>query len=250
MTATNTSVLATILLATVLSPPAYSQEFTMKNLEMAGDNLIIHYDLLDSVKNRTYTISVFSSKDDFLSPLPQVKGDVGLEVRPGTNRKIIWPAKEALGAAFSGKVSFEIRGRVYVPFVRFTGFSDYKLIKRAKPYVVTWTGGTRQNILNFDLYNGEDKVWTEAGVANTGNFELTIPSSVRPGKNYHFRISDSKNKDEVVNTGTFTIKRKIPLAMKVIPLLAAGGIVYLLGGGTDGPEPISDPLKPTDQNKD
>jgi hypothetical protein len=226
----------------------HAQEFTIRKIEMAGDKLLLHYDLVDTIKNRHYTVSLYSSKDNFLQPLQKVSGDAGLEVVPGKNHKIIWAAKEELGNEFDGKVALEVRGRLYIPFVRFKGFEDYKVVKRGKPYILTWTGGSRQNILNFELYRDNQKIWAQPPVANTGSHEIVIPTSVKPGTNYRFKITDTKNKDEIVNTGLFKIKRKIPLGMKIVPLLVAGGVIYWLSQN-DKTDEIADPLVPTDKDK-
>jgi hypothetical protein len=108
------------------------------------------------------------------------------------------------------------------------GFNDFKKFKRGKPYEIHWNGGRPQNVLNFELYNGEQKVHTFSGIANGGKYNLIFPMDTRPGNNYRFKISDSKNKDEVVNTGKFSITRKVPLLVKAIPVIALGGVIYIL----------------------
>jgi Ser-Thr-rich glycosyl-phosphatidyl-inositol-anchored membrane family len=229
------------LLLMAVSGYVRAQEFSIKRFELAGDKLIVFYDLIDTVKNRHYTVTVFSSRDNFLNPIQRVNGDVGLEVAPGLQKKIVWNVKEELGKDFAGGVGVEIRGRLYVPFVRFGGFEDFKVRKRGVPFTITWTGGTRQNVLNFDLYNGDTKIWTQAGVGNTGHYELTIPTDVKPGQGYRFKVSDTKNKDEVVYTETFAIKRKVPLAFKVVPVLAVAGAAAFLFKGGSGPATPSEP---------
>lgn len=223
---------------------ANSQHFNIKRVELADQKVIVHYDLTDTVKSRTYSISVYRSNDNYLNPLQQVMGDIGREVKPGINKKFSWDAQTELGAEFSGSVSLEIRGKLYIPFVRFDGFNEYKVIKRLKPYEITWSGGTSQNILNFDLYKGEKKVLTIPNIANVGHYKLTLPKDVKPGKDYRFRISDTKNKDEVVETGNFIVKRKTPLLLKILPVVALGVGVTFLAGGDDGPSNIPDPIKP------
>jgi hypothetical protein len=221
------------------------QQFNIKRVELADQKVTVHYDLTDTVKSRTYSISVYRSNDNYLNPLQQVTGDIGREVKPGINKKFSWDAQTELGAEFSGSVSLEIRGKLYIPFVRFDGFNEYKVIKRLKPYEVTWSGGTSQNILNFDLYKGEKKVLTIPNIANVGHYKLTLPKDVKPGKDYRFRISDTKNKDEVVETGNFIVKRKTPLLLKILPVVALGvGVTFLAGGGDDGPKNIPDPIEP------
>ncbi|MBX7126819.1 MAG: GPI anchored serine-threonine rich family protein, partial [Cyclobacteriaceae bacterium] len=184
-----------------------AQEFTITQVELNGESVVLHYDLVDTARNRFYTIHVFSSKDNFLNPLTRVKGDVGLEVKPGMNHKVVWDPGE-FGAEFKGDVELEVRGKVYIPFVRFTNLADYKFIKRAKPTTLTWTGGTRQNILNFNLYKEDELVTVISSIANSGSYDLVIPRSVKPGDGYYFLVVDSKNKDQVMKTSSFTIKRK------------------------------------------
>ncbi len=221
---------------------SFGQQFKIKRVEIEGNNVNLYYDLLDETPQRTYTVTIYSSHDNFVSQLVQISGDVGLEVKPGSNKKIVWNAKEELGSDFRGKVGLEVRGRVYIPFVRLDGLNNK--FKRDKPYEITWTGGTQQNILNFELYKGEEKITAFPNIANVGHYTLTMPTTVKPGKGYKFKITDSRNKDQVVITGPFAVGRKIPLAVKTLPILLVGGGVYLLTQGTGGPENIPDPIVP------
>ena len=220
-----------------------AQEFTIRKVELTGESIILHYDLIDTIRARTYTINVYSSKDNFLTPLQKIKGDAGLEVKPGANRKIIWGSREEFGTSFKGDVELEVRGRVYIPFVRFDGFQNEQIIRRGKPKTMTWSGGTRQNILNFSIYKGDDYVDVIPNVANSGSFEIVLPTSIKPGKGYYFLVSDSKNKDQVMKTPTFQVKRKIPLALKALPIVAIGAVAYSLSSkkgaeNIDGPPEV------------
>jgi hypothetical protein len=237
-----------VILASLVSSNISAQEFSIKQVEMQGDQLALHYDLIDTVKNHTYSIYVYSSRDNFLNALEKITGDAGLEVKPGRNRKIVWNAKEELGPAFVGEVELEIRGRVYIPFIRFEGFQDVEVRKRGVPFLVKWSGGTRQNILNFQLYQDGKLKYTFPNAPNNAEQKITIPTTVKPGNGYYFRISDTKNKDQVVITPAFEIKRKYPLALKAVPVLLIGGVIYFLL-----PDPLPDPLEgppgtPTETN--
>ena len=226
-------ILAFLLVGSIAS----AQEFTIKTVEVTLEGIAIHYDLVDSARNRFYTVHVFSSKDDFLHPLAKVKGDVGLEVRPGTGKKILWDPKE-FGSTYRGNVELEVRGKVYVPFVHFTNLKDMKAIKRTKPTTLIWTGGTRQNILNFNLYKGEELVTVISNVANSGSYDIVIPRSVRPGNGYYFIVSDSKNKDQMMKTSEFAVKPRVNMFFKILPIVALSAAAYVLW-----PEPEPDPLE-------
>lgn len=233
-------VIAFAWLATCL--PAVAQNFSIVKIERTGGSVILHYSLADTVSRRTYTINVYSSNDDFTNPLTKVSGDVGLEVSPGPNRKIVWDAVAELGSDFSGDVALEVRGKVFVPFIRLDGFDEYKKFKRNKVYNITWTGGRGNNVLNFDLYHGERKVTTYPNIANVGHYSLRF-SKVKSGKNYRLKVTDSKNKDDVVYSEPFRIKAKVPLLVKVLPLIGVGYLITTLGGEKGLPE-IGDPVEP------
>lgn len=241
------TVIATLIVGLV--GLANAQEFSIRKVEVAGDNVLVYYDLIDTVKSRTYTINLYSSRDTFVTPLVKVEGDLGLEVKPGRNRKITWKAKEELGADFEGKVGLEVRGKLYVPFIRFQGFKDHIVRKRGVPFDIVWSGGRSTSLINFELLKGDKLVAVpHANVAATvGKVTLKIPNNIKPGDNYRFRIVDSKNKDDVVYTDPFTVKRKIPLLVKAIPLVIGGYVVYRImskEATPAGAPEIDDPITP------
>jgi hypothetical protein len=221
-----------------------AQTIDLKYVEYAFNNVVIHYDLLDSVEGRSYTIRLYSSADGFLNPVEKIQGDAGLTVKSGKNKTIIWIAKEELGATFKGKVALELRGRLFVPFINTESLDKYTVYKRKRKYNITWSGGTPQNILNFDLMKGDKKVLTFPNLANVSHHSLEFPGYIKPG-NYKFKISDSKNKEEVVYTNSFKIRRKIPLALKAIPVIAIGaGVYFLLQPSPQGEPDIGGPPDP------
>lgn len=216
-----------------------AQNIVINKVEVAGDKVNLYYELTDNETARTYTISLFSSVDNYVSPLEKVIGDAGLEIKPGANKKITWSSREELGVTYEGEVALEIRGRVYIPFVRLDGLQ--KDFKRGKDHEITWTGGTQQNILNFDLYKGDHKVTSFPNIANVGHYTLAMPLSIKPGKGYRFKISDSKNKDQIVYSPEFAIKPKISTLLKIGSVVAVGGIAYMLLPGKPLNKGIPDP---------
>jgi hypothetical protein len=220
------------------------QHLELKYSEFKDNKLLVHYSLRDSVIGRNFTIRLYTSKDNFLNPLEKVSGDIGLEVKPGPDKTISWDATDELGTTFDGKVSLEIRGKVFIPFINTESINQHKVYKRKRKYNLTWTGGTPQNILNFDLYNGEKKIMSFPNLANVGTYSLEFPSYVKPKKNYRFRISDSKNKEDVVYTSQFKIKRKVPLLVKVVPVVLVGSLLYTLLQPKDVEPDLPMPIPP------
>ncbi len=224
----------------LVSTGCIAQQLDVKRVELKGDEVIIYYALLDSMAGRTYSINLYTSQDKYVNPQTHVSGDHGIEVKPGVQRKLIWNAKKELGENFNDKISIELRARLFIPFIKFDSFEK---IKKGKPTEVTWRGGTPQNILNFELWRNDERVLVIPNIPNAQHAQIEIPGSVKPGKNYTFKIVDSKNKDLAIQTSPFIIKPKMPLLVKVLPILAVGGAIVLLGGenGTTGDSEIVDP---------
>ena len=220
-----------------------AQELSVKRMELNGDNVIVHFALLDSLAGRTYSVNLYSSRDNFVNPLTLISGDAGMDVKPGVERKVVWNAKQELGALFDGKVAIELRAKVYIPFLRFDSFTK---IKRGKPTQVTWRGGTPQHILNFELWRKGQRILTIPNVPNAGHTQMEIPASVKKGRGYTFKIVESKNKDLAIQTLPFAVKPKHPFLVKVIPFIAIGGAFYALDvfGGEESSEtdPIVNPI--------
>jgi len=235
--------LSIILIPSMLS--GLAQDFKIKKLEQIGDKINLYYDLIDSASNskRTYTISLYSSRDSYTSPLTKVSGDIGQIVKPGGNRKITWNAKEELGTAFEGKISLEVRGKEFIPFLKLDGFNTKKSWKRGVKEDVTWSGGRANSLVNFELYkNGKFVSAPHTSIATSlGKYSILIPANTKPGGGYAFRIADSKNKEEYIFTEEFVVHRKIPLTVKALAFIGVGTAIYLLTQGetnNDIPDPM------------
>lgn len=215
-----------------------AQKLSVNRVELSGDDIIVHFALLDSLAGRTYSVNLYSSRDNFVNPLTHVTGDMGMDIKPGVERKVVWNAKQELGASFDAKIAIELRAKVYIPFLSFDSFNK---IKRGKPTQITWRGGTPQHILNFELWRKGGRVLTIPNVPNAGHTKLEIPASVKRGKGYTFKIVESRNKDLAIQTQPFAVNSKVPFLIKVLPVLAGGTAIYFLSGGKD--KEIPGPIK-------
>ena len=223
-----------------------AQDIHITQVELlSSGEVLLRYNLKDDQLDRKYSLYLYTSGDNYIQPLEKVSGDVGVDIAVGDNKKIIWNAKEELGDDFKGSVALELKGSIYVPFISLDGFDDYKVFKRGKPYDVTWTGGRGNNVLNFELYQNENKIKVFEERPNVGNTTIIIPTDVKPGV-YRFKISDSRNRDEVVYTLEFNVKRKIPLGLKVGIGFVVGGLVgYLVSTGSQPEKKIGSPPLPS-----
>ena len=68
---------------------------------------------------------------------------------------------------------------------------------------------------------------TFPNIANVGHYTLTLPRDTKAGHNYYFKITDSKNKDQVVLSPGFSVKRKMPLIAKSVLFCGIGAGVVI-----------------------
>jgi hypothetical protein len=213
-----------------------AQKIFIRKIELAQEKIIVTYDLEDSNPNNQYKIALYSSKDKFSAPLTKVKGDVGTEVNPGLGRKIEWNVIEEYGA-YAGSISLELRGIVFIPFVRIKDLESGTKFKRGKTYAVNWRPGNT-NPIHIELYKGSDRVGGELNHPNNGVYSLTIPAKAKSGKDYRLKITDSRKPDEIIYSEYFQVKPKFPLVLKAVPVVAAGVLIATLsGGGGSGETP-------------
>jgi hypothetical protein len=226
-----------IVLFALLGNYSYAQKVAVKKVELAGEKIIVYYDLEDSNPNNEYQIFLYSSQNNYTTALTHVKGDVGNEVRPGS-KKIEWNVREELGP-YKGKIALEVRGKVYAPFAKLQNFDVSRKYKRGKTYPLGWKAGS-QNPIHIELYKGSQRVTGELNHPNNGSYQLSIPPKVKPGDDYRIKLTDSKNSDEVIYSGYFRVTPKVPMLLKVAPILAVGGIAaVVIGAGGGGEEPPS-----------
>jgi hypothetical protein len=224
---------ALCLLLILVSFCSVAQTVAIKKVELIGDKVIVHYDLEDGNPNNEYLMSLYSSKDNFATALTKVTGDVGMEVKPGTNKRIEWSIIQEFGG-YKGKLALEIKGKVYVPFVKLQQFDTKKMYRRGKSYELKWKPGSSTPI-NIELYNGGQRVAGETNYPNNGSYTLFIPGHAKPGKEYRLKISDPRSNDAVIFTPMFRVGAKVPLAFKIAPVVIVGAvaIIFLNKGGEE-----------------
>jgi hypothetical protein len=194
---------------------AKAQSIAIDFIEFSERNVIVHYNIDDGANStRQFLVQLYSSQDNFTTPLTRVSGDFGAEVNAGFDKKIVWDLTKELGN-FDGVISLELRGRVFVPFVKL-GIKEGQIYKRGKNYPLNWTSGNLSGMVNIELYNGAgERIWGESNVSNVGKFDWYLPGSVRKGGNYKLKFTNSKDRNDAVYSQPFSIRPKIPFMVKL-----------------------------------
>jgi len=229
------SIALVICFATAIS--GFSQTVEIDYIELTGRNVVVHYNIDDGANSkRQFLVQLFSSQDNFTTPLTRVSGDVGTDIAAGIDRRITWDITKELGA-FKGDVSLELRGRVYVPFAMIQSISADQVFKRGKNYPLNWKSGNLSGQVHIELFNENDeRIWGENNVSNVGKYDWFIPSGVKKGKNYRLKFTNARDRNDIVYSDPFTIKPRIPFLVKVGGVLVVGAAVQFLLLKKDNPE--------------
>ena len=236
-----------LLVVMVVSTILFAQQVSISKVELIGNKVVITYELEDSNPHHEYLVKLYGSKDNFANPLTKVSGDVGAGVKAGRTKTIEWKITEEYGG-YKGKLSLEIRGRVFIPVVKLEGSGMKTAYKRGKSYQIVWHSGDPHGQVNVELYKRNERISGERNLANNGHFAWHVPPKTKTGEDYHLRFSSTKNHDEVVNSKPFKIAPKIPLVVKILPLAVISGALLFIGGGGGSSEGGGIPNPPLPSN--
>jgi len=216
----------------IFSLTSFSQSMEIDFIEFSGNNIVVHYNLDDGANsNRQFLVQLYSSQDNFTTPLTRVSGDFGTEVSAGFDKKIVWDITKELGA-FKGDIALELRGRVYVPFVKIKDIDEGQVFKHGRNYPLNWTSGNLSGTVNIELFNSEgERLWGENNVANVGKFDWFIPGNIKKGNNYKLKFTNTRDRNDVVYSPSFVIRPRIPLLVKVAAAAVVFGATGILVNG-------------------
>ena len=196
-----------------------------------GDKVIIQYDLKGDEQDERFKVKVYSSHNDYSSPLTRVSGDVSdaYALRPGNAKQVVWEAQE-LGS-FNGELEFEIRAEVH-RMLRVTSPVAGTAVRRGSTTTIRWTGEQGAKKVKIELLKNGSLVDTPGTVNNSGSYSWSVPKGLKKGKDYSLRFTTDAG-----STGStaFAIRARYPLLLKsaVVALPVAIAVIVLGGDGED-----------------
>lgn len=205
-----------------------------------GNKVIITYDLRGNPEKEQFKVRIYSSHNNYSSPLVRVSGDVSddFSIRPGTGKQVVWDAAQELGS-FSGEMAFEVRTEVY-QMLTLTKPAAGKSVRRGSKTSIHWTGGEPSEKIKIDLLKGGTTLSTLGTVNNSGTFNWSIPKTMEKGTDYTLRFSGTSG---ATTSDPFSIHAKYPMALKIaVPAaVVVGAIVLITKSGSENlpapPEP-------------
>lgn len=226
-----------IIVASMVSTRVASQTVENVKASIQHGSTVVTYDLIGFKAKEIYNVALYASFDNYNKPLKNVKGDVGDGVMEGKGKQIRWDQSEA--GTFHGEVTFVVRiALVFQPlrFINPTGGG----IRKGQKTIIEWQGGYVQNEKELSLYHYDQKVAVLGKFQDRWLVEWIVPKDLKKGDGYSFKLSSP---NETLVSNTFRIKSRVPLALKLAPVVAIAAIVPFLGG-KENPDDGSLPSPP------
>jgi hypothetical protein len=229
---------------------AVGQTLTNLKASFDGEKMVITYDLIFSDPNQKFKVSFYSSHDNYGRALSLITGDAGESVSPGQGNRVVWDAKNTLPADFDADVTIKIKvNKIGVKLS--TKPLDKTAFKPGDSLTLRWAGGDPGGKVNVALFKGDERQLQVAqGISNKQEFMWVVPKGVK-GKEYVLRVSNASNEADLSNSQLFSVKPKVPLYLKILPIAAlaiGGAAIAVAGGGEEPPPPGEDelpgPVKP------
>ena len=147
-------------------------------VDPTNPNLVnIFYDLQGQRTGEIFTITLYSSNDNYQNPLQLVGGDVGENQNAGSGKRVVWRAKEELGV-FTGSIQFEIRSLLTFSPLEISEPTAGSSFKAGSTLPVRWLGGASNSNIQMDLYRSNTLDRTIGTTPNTRSYSWTIPTDV------------------------------------------------------------------------
>ncbi|MFT6035843.1 MAG: hypothetical protein ACJAT1_001686 [Marivirga sp.] len=223
----------TIMLFLFAAQLSYAQTVENIKLDFDGDRMKITYDLVASTTNEKYNITLYSSYDNFQKPLFSVTGDVGDNVPVGRQKSVSWNLKQELPADFNDEIAIKVKATEMAGAYKLQPLANS--FKRGKALQLLWEGGSPNDQVKIDLLRNKVFQQTITQTKNNKSHTWNIPKDFEKGDGYTLRLTSVSDADQSMNSTSFQIKSKMPLLLKIAPVVLVGVLVGVLSGGGDPP---------------
>lgn len=228
---------------------SYAQQIENLVPTLAGNNIEISYDLIGP-EGTTYDLQLYSSIDNFTTPLKYVSGDIGEEIASGTNKKVIWEARKELTelGTMAGEITFEISGNPTPPPFNVSSPKAGQTLRRGKSVQLEWQSRSESQF-RVDLYQSGTVIDRIGTLPNSGTYNWNIPKSVGKGKGYELLFTSTQDLTKSFKSPQFIIGPQIGSGLKigVAAILVGTGVCIIsdcFGGGGGGNTDIPYPIEP------
>jgi hypothetical protein len=205
-----------------------------------GERVTITYDITGAPANQKFKVSVYSSHNNYSTPLSLVTGDLN-DVTPGTGRRIEWNARNEM-VEYTGDVTFELRAD---PMTIPLSVKTPTGVKKGKSTTINYEGVISGENVKLELIKSGVVVNQVGTTTDPARYTWTVPVDVDKASDYQIRLTAGTR---TTTSGSFSIKQKLKPWMYIVPVVVVTGVVVFLlvkpkksGNDNDLPTPPEPP---------
>lgn len=212
----------------VITRAIYAQTVEIIDVKQVNENIILIFNLQPQKDIREkYDLIITSSKDDYKAPLI-IPDSIVKSVSPQDSFRCVINGSENF-AGYYGVLAVQIEAILVYSPLRFISPNEQIFIKKGKTMDLLWEGGERDETkFNLELYRYDVKIGTIKSNISKKSAIWDIPSHTKPGKDYSIRVEIDGDIQQAAFTKKFFVKRKISIAVTVLPFVLAGGIFAII----------------------
>jgi|GEM_PF-2647561 hypothetical protein len=203
---------------------AFAQRVEDISFAMDGEKVKIFYTLVGDFPDQTFEVKIYTSVDKFAKPLEELSGDANRKnIKPG-KKEVTWDAKKEY-KLFEGDISFKIVATVVSNYVVSSPIRG-EVFKRGKKVEINWEGFRPETPVNITVFygNGNSREIASYYIGNSYSWKVRG----KPGRGAYIKVTDAGNKNAFAKSGSFTIKRKVPMFVQVgVAAVVASGVLYI-----------------------
>jgi hypothetical protein len=94
--------------------------------------------------------------------------------------------------------------------------------------LIKWDGGKANDNVQMELLKGGQKISSVPAFKNSGSYPFSFPADLQKGNDYSLRLISN---GQTIASPTFVLKSKIPLLLKLSPVIVGAAVIALMGGG-------------------
>ena len=208
-----------------LSWSAFCQRVVIDNVTLQDEDIQLTFSLFaKSSQKEQYNIEVVSSRDNYSQALI-IKSGAVTDVSPGSGKTIVIDGPSNFDG-YSGELDFQIRARMTFIPLSFAGPNKVSG-KRGKTITSNWDGLISSQTYSLQLLQNGVMQSTINSNVNQVSPTWSIPGDHDVGGGYQLKLISNSDRSISATSSEFSIKRKVPTFVKILPVAGVGAAVYL-----------------------
>jgi len=122
----------------------------------------------------------------------------------------------------------EVKAEEMADSIRFTYPMSSTVVKRKNPITIRWIGGNMDDTYYLELYSEGIYIKQIAVLDNVSEFNWEVTKDINGGKEFQFKLVNSRFFGDFTFSESFQIKNRIPRAFWIAPAVVFAGGVYLI----------------------